>query len=99
MPEDGYNELRERVARLETQMVGLEKGEVACQERTAKAIDSLTSKVDKLISNELVHINERLSISEKRTAYISPGDWVKIITTAIIVAGSIIVAYIQFGGR
>jgi len=59
-------------------------------------MDNVEKSLDKIAKNDFVHVEARLTeLESRRSGKLSRGDWVTIITTIIVVAGSIVVAAIQ----
>jgi len=88
MPDD---DVRERVARLESQMAWVEK----TLTRIDNDIGTINSRVNAVMNNELKHITDRLSNIEGSTKTgITGADWAKILIAIIGGIGAALVAFI-----
>lgn len=89
------------VENLEKRLEKIEQSCVRTHERVSASFEKLDTRIDLVVKNEMHKLEEKVNgiLANKRfeRTGLSRSDWVKIITTCIITAGSIIVAFMQFG--
>lgn len=84
------------MANIEALLTRIEANCRDCRERDEKNFDDLRSRMEKLASNELFHIEARLKVLEARkNGIMTPGDWVKVLIAIITGSTAIFVAYIN----
>ena len=67
---------------------------------TKDQLSELNTRIDSIHSNELAHVNQRISVLEDRHREpISWGDLAKIIIAVIAAAGSVLAAYVGYFHR
>lgn len=97
MADDGWRErlikLESRVDSIERYLNRMDTDTKECQERQSKAWDTLNTRMDKFLNNELKHVDERLLDIEGKG--ISGADWAKIILAIITAAGGVFIALVN----
>jgi hypothetical protein len=99
------DELSQRVAKLEARVDAIEDllnrmdGETRrCQETQQRNWDALSARIDKMLNNELVHVDARIAKLESKKGVITGKDWAYIIGAIVTAAGVVLVAIITVLG-
>lgn len=90
------DELKQRVTAVEVKVGKLQEDLIEHEQLNRKDFDRLGKRIDRFINNEVHDLQIQINAIKKHNG-LTRADWVKILTTTIIVTGTVIVALIQYG--